>query len=158
MNRLKNLTPPFLFLLFAACATTNTMSTDSINTDFNIIAQGQFSNISLARELVITNKADWQRLWNIHRGSQQRKIPRINFDNKIVIVIFAGQQPSGGYAVGVSHLKRLDDNLVVVVTFKEPRNGQSVSLALTQPYIFISTEKVDGKVSFVANTATNLTY
>ena len=73
----------------------------------------------------------------------------------MVIAVFAGQQPSGGYAVGISHLKRMDNNLYVSVTFKEPGRNETVSLALTQPYIFIATEKIDGKVIFIADTLSN---
>ncbi len=153
-----NLLLYFLFFLLTSCTTANTDPGNeddlyTVNANFNIIAQGQYSNISLAREIVIKNNKDWQRLWAIHSGNQKQQRPTVNFDNSMVIAIFAGQQPSGGYAVGVSSLKRLDDNLTVAVTFREPQQGESVSLALTQPYIFISTATVDGKVSFIADTS-----
>ena len=158
MNKLYNPKSLIYFLLFllTSCSTTDTNSDNddalyTINANFKIIAQGQYSNISLARELIVKNKKDWRRLWEIHSGNQKQQRPHVNFDDNMVIAIFSGQQPSGGYAVGVSKLKRLDDNLTVSVTFKEPQQGKSVSLALTQPYIFISTAKVDGKVTFVAD-------
>lgn len=147
----------FLSILLTSCATTEVTqpvedNIYTINAAFNIVARGQFSNISLERQLIIKNKEDWQRLWNIHRGDRKNQSPKINFNDKIVIAIFSGQQPSGGYAVGVSQMKILDDNLYVGVTFKEPQQGDQVSLALTQPYIFVSTNKVDGKVIFIADT------
>ncbi len=158
MNKLYNLNPLlyFLFFILTSCSTTSTNPDNddalyTINANFKIIANGQYSNISLTRELVIKNKKDWQRLWEIHSGNQKKKRPRINFDDNMVIAIFAGQQPSGGYALGVSSLKSLDENLTVSVTFTEPPQNEQVSLALTQPYIFISTAKVDGKVTFVAD-------
>ncbi len=156
MNKYDNLKPLlyFLFVLLTSCATTNTDLSDdqlyTVNVKFNIVAQGQYSNISLPRQLVITNQSDWQRLWQIHGGNQKQQLPQINFDDNMVIAIFAGQQPSGGYVVGINGLKRLDENLTVLVTFREPQPGEQVSLALTQPYIFISTAKVDGNVRFVA--------
>ncbi len=159
MNKLQPIKLLLLLLsiLLTSCATTEVAqpvenNIYTINAKFNIIARGQFSNISLERQLIVKNKEDWQRLWNIHRGDKKNKSPRINFNDKIVIAIFSGQQPSGGYAIGISQMKILDDNLYVGVTFKEPQQGDSVSLALTQPYIFVSTNKVDGKVIFIADT------
>ncbi len=147
------------FFLLTSCATNNTIildeDSDFANPPFRIIAQGQYSNISLSRQLVIKNRQDWQRLWNIHRLQPDLKRPYINFSNDMVIAVFAGQQPSGGYAVGINHLKRMDNNLYVSVTFKEPGRNETVSLALTQPYIFIATEKIDGKVIFIADTLSN---
>jgi len=156
MNKFNILIYP-LFLLLSACATTE-ISPDNdatyiINIEFKIIARGQFSNISLTKQLVIKNKRDWQQLWNIHNEGQNTRRPPVNFDDDIIIAIFTGQQPSGGYAVGISKMKKLDGNLYVTVTFKEPSPGDAVSLALTQPYIFVSTPKIDGKVSFIADTA-----
>ncbi|VAW97102.1 hypothetical protein MNBD_GAMMA23-1262 [hydrothermal vent metagenome] len=158
MNKQNNLNPLlyFLFFLLTSCGTTNTGSSTenelyTIAVNFNVIANGQHSNISLARQLVVKNKSDWQHLWDIHSGNKKQQRPRINFDDDMVIAIFAGQQPSGGYTLGVSRLKKLDDNLTVLVTFKEPPQDGVVSLALTQPYIFISTAKVDGKVIFKAD-------
>lgn len=154
MNRLFPLIT--LFLLLSACATStpeNTFdeaSNDNPNVKFKILAQGIHSNISLVNQMVIRTQKDWMQLLKIHASTNAASLPTIDFSNNIVIVIFAGQQPSGGYSVGVSNIKRADDNLFVSVTFTEPKAGSTVTLALTQPYIFLVTEKVDGKILFLA--------
>ena len=125
-------------------------TSDNLNVSFDIISQGAFSNISLPNQLVIKNNKDWQRVLRIHGNSPEAKKISIDFDDKIVIAIFAGQQSSGGYHVGVSNIKRIDSNLYVTVTFSAPRKNESVSLALTQPYVMFSTNKVDGKIIFLA--------
>ena len=145
-----------VILTLSAC-TTNSLpidyddeTSDNLNVPFNIISQGAFSNISLPNQLVIKNNKDWQRVLRIHGNSPDSKKISIDFDDKIVIAVFAGQQPSGGYTVGVSNIKRINNNLLVTVTFNEPRKNQSISLALTQPYIMFSTKKIDGNIIFLA--------
>ena len=142
-------------LIASSCATTSSPPADdgtgdNLNVKFDIISQGQHSNISLPNQLVIKTKNDWLRLLKIQGNTQDFKNANIDFYEKIVIAIFAGQQPSGGYSVGISNIKRIDSNLYVTVTFTEPTAKQSVSLALTQPYIMLSTEKVDGRIIFLA--------
>ncbi|MBN4080414.1 protease complex subunit PrcB family protein [Beggiatoa alba] len=119
--------------------------------DFKIFSTGSFSNISLPQQLVIRTKKDWLHFWKIHNDGQGLKRPKVNFDQNMVIAVFAGQQPSGGYSVGISHLKQHDENLYVMLSFTEPKPGELVSLALTQPYILISTENIDSKVIFLAD-------
>lgn len=154
-------------LIVTSCATTSSSSIeedetgDNLNVKFKTISQGQYSNISLPNQLVIKNKKDWLRLLKIQGNTQGFKNTKIDFYENIVIAIFAGQQPSGGYSVGVSNIKRIDSNLYVTVTFTEPAKNESVSLALTQPYIMLATEKVEGKIIFLAppaHPASNVSY
>ncbi len=146
-------------LNLSACASSNDFfddgTGDNPNVAFKIIAQGQYSNISLANQLVIKNKKNWLRLLKINADStildsKHAKNLAIDFDDKVVIAVFAGQQPSGGYSISISNIKRVDDNLLVTLHFKEPGNNSNVSLALTQPYIMVSTDIVDGKIIFLA--------
>jgi len=144
-----------LVLSISACSTSPTVTTededigDNLNVRFNIISQGSHSNISLPNQLVIKNKKDWQRLLLIHNDPKTSRTPSINFQDKIVIAIFAGQQPSGGYTVGVSNIKRINENLFLTLSFTEPKRNDPVSLALTQPFIILSTNKVEGKIIFL---------
>lgn len=165
MNKLKyyNLKMISLILMsllaLSSCASTSTSYNDdeeagnNLNVKFTTLAQQSFSNISLPRQLVIKSTKDWLRLLKIHGNTQGLNKSNINVDfyENIVIAIFAGQQPSGGYTVGVSNIKRIDGDLYVTLTFKEPGKNEDVSLALTQPYIMISTEKIDGKIIFLAS-------
>lgn len=161
MNKLKYLKiiSALIFVLItlslSSCAVTTTPpfddgTGDNLAVKFNIISQGEFSNISLPNQLVIRNKTDWLRLLKIQGNTEGFKHANVDFYDNIVIAVFAGQQPTGGYSVGVSNIKRVDSNLYVTVTFTEPKKNETVSLALTQPYIMISTAKVDGKIIFLA--------
>jgi len=148
----------FCFVSLLSCSTGNTITDpdedfiDNPNVKFNIIARGHYSNISLANQLVIRNTKDWQQLLKINGDASLTTLPAINFDEQFVIAVYAGQQPSGGYAVEVTNIKRLDDNLFVSVALTEPEKNENVSLVLTQPYIIVATQSVDGKVIFLANT------
>lgn len=159
MNKRYNIKYSFLLislLLMSACSTPSTSnfdddeSTDNLNIAFNTLLQGQFSNISLPNQLVIKTSKDWRRLLKIHGDIKNLKKQKVDFYDKIIIAIFAGQQPSGGYAVNVTNIKRIDNNLHVTVSFHEPGNNESVSLALTQPFILLETDKVEGRIIFLA--------
>jgi len=158
-NNLNLLLVLCLNLTLFACATTKNSDThesedeiiqNNLNVKFRTLSQGAYSNISLANQFVIRNQKEWQRSWDIHNGRNSNNRPDVNFENDFVIAVFAGQQPSGGYKVGISNITRKDQDLFVTLTFTEPGRNEKVSLALTQPYIFIATRKVEGKIIFLA--------
>ena len=156
--RTKNFFIATSFLLLMACASNDTSNIEPANDDlsynpsvkFKILSQGQHSNISFPNQFVFRNLQQWKQSWSIHGGGNTSTLPTVNFENDIVIAIFAGQQPSGGYLVGVSNIMRKNENLFLTITFKEPKPNENVSLAHTQPFIFISTAKVKGNVIFLA--------
>lgn len=149
-----------VILSLGACSTSSTEffddgTGDNPNVAFTVIARGQYSNISLPNELVIKSTKDWLRLLKINGDTsiltgKNSKSLAIDFDEKIVIAVFAGQQPSGGYSIDITNIKRVDNNLLVTLKFNEPGRNESVSLALTQPYIMVSTDQVEGKIIFLA--------
>ena len=141
-------------LVLAACTAAGGADPDEdagmapVDPVFQVVAQGSTSNITLPRQLVIVRQADWETLWRIHTNGQRTRRPRINFAQDMVIAVFAGQQPSGGYAVKIEKLKINDEILDVYVSFHEPGPTDKVSLALTQPYYIVSTPRYFGKVRF----------
>ena len=159
MNKLKHhylLTLLFAFILLSSCATSSNTNIDedeegnNLNVKFEVLLNGSFSNISLPNQLVIRNSKDWLRLLKIHGNTQGIKKKSIDFDDNIAIAIFAGQQPSGGYSLNITNIKRIDENLFITVNFHQPTQKEKVNLALTQPFIILSTKKVDGKIIFLA--------
>ena len=147
-----------VFSLLSACQaplTYDDETGDNPNVAFKVIAQGQHSNISIANQLVIRNKSDWINLLKINGDNslntpEKSKHLAVDFGDNIVIALFAGQQPSGGYSININNIKQVDNNLFVTINFTEPNKNEGVTLALTQPYIMVTTEKNDGKVIFLA--------
>ena len=159
MNKLQRhylLSLLFAFIALSSCATSSNSNIEddeegnNLNVKFEVLLDGAFSNISLPNQLVIKNSKDWLRLLKIHGNTNGIKKKNIDFDDNIVIAIFAGQQPSGGYSLNVTNIKRIDENLFVTINFHQPAQNEKVGLALTQPFILISTKKVDGKIIFLA--------
>jgi len=146
----------FAFIALSSCATSSNSNIEddeegnNLNVKFEILLDGSFSNISLPNQLVIKNSKDWVRLLKIHGNANGIKKNKIDFDDNIVIAIFAGQQPSGGYSLNVTNIKRIDDNLFITVNFHQPAQNEKIGLALTQPFILLSTKRVDGKIIFLA--------
>ena len=159
MNKLKHhylLTLLFSFIALSSCATSSNLNIDedeegnNLNVKFEVLLDGAFSNISLPNQIVIRNSKDWLRLLKIHGNTKGMKKKSIDFDDNVVIAIFAGQQPSGGYSLNITNIKRIDENLFITVNFHQPAQNEKIGLALTQPFIILSTKKVDGKIVFLA--------
>ena len=67
------------------------------------IAKGGVSGIVEARQLVVTNAAEWTKLWTAHRANVRgdTKLPEIDFAKEMVVFVALGQQRTGGYAVQI---------------------------------------------------------
>jgi serine/threonine-protein phosphatase 6 regulatory ankyrin repeat subunit B len=91
---------------------------------------GQYSHKKNPSELVIINDFEWKRLWN--RLFPERSIPDVDFNKYVVVCVFLGVRPAGGYSVefGQPHLK---DNKMII-PYKENKPEGVVTQAFTQPY------------------------
>lgn len=78
------------------------------------------------------------------RGEEkaQRIAKQIDWQTEQVIVVFGGQQRSGGFSVDVKRIASVDiQRLVVEAKLNRPGPNQPVTLALTTPYVIIKTQR-----------------
>lgn len=103
------------------------------------IAKGVRSGIREFLETVIRNDAEWRALWQRHTSLQSTPppLPAIDFKNELVIAIFLGEKPTGGYAVEITSAERSDGVLTITYDEKSPRPGGMTIQALTQPFDII---------------------
>lgn len=103
---------------------------------YETIRKGQISGIHEATQIVIRSAAAWQDLWRKHTAFQaeQRPSPAVDFGRDIVIGVFLGSRPTGGYAAEIVNIEK--DNGMTTVNFKEttPPRGSMVTQSLTQPF------------------------
>jgi hypothetical protein len=75
----------------------------------------------------------------------------VDFEKETIIGYFDAVRSSGGYALGANYLKRIktkeETKLVMSYTLTSPQGA--ATMALTQPYHFIKTEKIAGKVELI---------
>jgi hypothetical protein len=59
-------------------------------------------------------------------------------DGVVLIAVFQGQQPTGGFTVRITRIERSGERLVVHATFTKPLDNAFVTQALTSPLHLVS--------------------
>lgn len=148
--KLKKFSPGFLFLLLTACAVEQKdVDVYQIVVPFSTIEKGSLSGITRPRQFVIDSNQDWGIFWRTHKERGNVKLPVVNFETEMVLAIFAGQQPSGGYSIKIEKIKLIDETLKIYFSYREPGPSENVTLAITQPYHIVRAEKRKGKIEFI---------
>lgn len=109
------------------------------------IGQGTSSGINDEVRQVVSNQGDWEGFWAGHTAdtTPARPLPAINFDESMVVAVFTGIKPTGGYSVEIKGVA----NGKVTFETKSPQGGM-VTQALTQPFHIVLCPKVDGELEF----------
>lgn len=69
------------------------------------------------------------------------------FNDKIYVIVTRGEKPTGGYDIGISDMKLVNNDdetqtLVVYTTFTDPKPGDIVTQVITYPYEAAATDLV----------------
>jgi hypothetical protein len=98
---------------------------------------------------LITNREEWQSLWNrVHTHVIPKPdLPEVDFSHRVIIAVFQGEQRNGGFEITVTDLVKNGKKLTAKVTEVSPGSSCAVTAALTQPYHIIVTDKMP-KVKF----------
>jgi hypothetical protein len=92
----------------------------------------------------------WQSLWKTMRGKSipLPELPEVDFQKHMVIGVFMGSRPTGGYSVHITRIMK-KDTMIVSVRETAPGPGDLVSMALTAPYHVVVVPRSDKPVAFV---------
>lgn len=103
---------------------------------FVSIASGVTSGIAVRREITITSPEAWGTLWAEHAYAigQAGPAPPVDFSREVVIAIFLGTRPTGGFSVAIHRVERRERGLIVYYRESRPARDSLVSQALTQPF------------------------
>ena len=147
----KALTINLLILsVFAACSKDDHDLNKSI--EFQTIEKNFYSGIKDPQNILIDNANAWQELWDKTTVWTPDELPHVDFTKSMVIAVYMGEKPSGGFDIEISALKESDDAVEVVTKLSIPESGQGVTQALSQPFHIIKIAKTDKKVTFgIAN-------
>ncbi len=115
---------------------------------FEVIKKGRQSGITQMETDVITNREDWQKLWERHDPSKLNKIPTIDFSKKIVLAVFLGERPNAGYSVEILSITAAPNATKVVYSVKKPAPGAMTAQMITQPCHIVVCDKVPSPVTF----------
>jgi protease stability complex PrcB-like protein len=109
---------------------------------FKTIAKGVRSGIREPSQIGIRSQSDWLKLWRQHGSTSTTPapVPNIDFDKEIVVAVFLGERPTGGYAVEISSAEVTDASLTVFVKETSPNPGAIVTQGFTQPFHIVRIE------------------
>lgn len=112
--------------------------------------KGAFSGIQEPCQTVVTNKADWEALWNRHEANVEpkRPVPEVDFAAEAVLVVALGRKNTGGYSVEIVDFRKTAEGAEAIVKTKSPKPGALNIQALTAPVHMAAAPKTDGKIVF----------
>jgi len=115
------------------------------------LAKGVFSGVKEARQEVIKEAAQWEKLWKQHglSANSAQKIPAVDFSKEMVIVATMGVKRTGGYAIEIAGAEVSGQSLKISVKQSSPPPGALTIQALTAPFHFVAAPKSDLKPEFV---------
>jgi hypothetical protein len=113
---------------------------------FSSIARGTYSSVTVAEEALIGSSAEWQRLWARHAPGTPA--PAVDFVAALVIAVFAGQRPTGGYGVQILDIESRGAETVVSYEVTAPAPGVMVSQVHTAPFHIVTLPRPTSRIRF----------
>ena len=104
------------------------------------------SGIDRAEQLVARTAAEWQSLWQRHAPG--RSAPTVDFAKSMVVAVFLGSRPSGGFQVEITGVRTDGKTLVVQWAERRPAPGQMAAQVLTAPSHIVTVPRHAGEVRF----------
>jgi hypothetical protein len=104
------------------------------------------SAIDRPEQLVARTAAEWQTLWQRHAPG--RPAPAVDLAKNMVIAVFLGSRPSGGYGVEITGIRTDGTTLVVQYAERRPAAGQVAAQVMTAPAHIVSVPRQTGSVRF----------
>jgi PrcB C-terminal len=98
--------------------------------------KGQHSGVTMFRTVVVKSPQEWQVLWTEHTNYiiPPPPAPDVDFDQSMVVGIFAGTKPSAGYGVTIVDVSARPGKVVVSYQETNPPAGMATPAVITQPY------------------------
>ena len=94
---------------------------------------------------VVRDEESWKSLWG---EASSEKLPEVDFTQFMVVGVFLGLKPTGGYEAEILEPKVEGKRLVVEYREENPPPGSFVIQAFTSPYHLMILPKTDLPVAF----------
>lgn len=105
--------------------------------------------------MVFRDAESWETFWDrycmvITGEGEKLPPPEIDFSTHMLIGVFSGEKPTGGYSISIQGVLESPKNLVVEYQEKSPPPDAIVTLALTYPCQIITLPCSEKSVEFKA--------
>lgn len=106
------------------------------------IDKGEYSGIETREQSVVESPTEWEEFWSKHSSLEvpSPKLPEVDFPQEMVIAVFSGWRPNGGYSTEITKVELAEDEIRVYYTETSPEAGQPVTEAETQPFHIVKIE------------------
>jgi hypothetical protein len=104
------------------------------------------SAINAPRQITVRSATEWGTLWK--ENGANAPLPAVDFSREMVVGVFLGSRPTGGY--GVEIVRAIGNSGALVVEYVEsaPSRDAITAQILTAPYHLAAIPKHEGMVSF----------
>jgi hypothetical protein len=102
---------------------------------FTKIIRGSNSTVTTRVNYVITSVDELQKLWEMVDATDE--LPAVDFKKEVVLAVFAGEQPTTGYAISVSKVEDRDAR-TVSITLMKPDGDCMTGQSITAPYEIVA--------------------
>lgn len=142
-----------VFILIAVMLTACNGSKNKLSgveVPFDSLAHNMYCSIDAKRQVVLQNKADYQKLWDeIYMNlDQMPRVPDVDFGKFTVVAVFMGIKNTGGFDIRIDRISTKEDKLLVDFTETSPGVNCMVTDAITKPYDFVKIKKTDKQFEF----------
>ena len=103
---------------------------------FQTVDKGIHSGVKERLQIVIREQSEWKDFWQRHASirANQPPPPAVDFGDQIVVAVFLGDKPTGGYEIAIISVEQTNGVLTVSFSEKEPRPGAISTQAFTQAF------------------------
>ncbi len=127
-----------------------------VQIDFSVVESDLMSVIETKKEIVIDNMSDWEDVYaEIHSREllpeqASLEIPAVDFDEYILIGVFAGEKPNPNYGIKINKIIKSEKAITVQVQniYAEPPEGTGTIQVIVQPYEIIKIKKTSLPIEF----------
>jgi len=122
---------------------------------FRTLAKGIFSAFREPKRELIKDKSEFEKAWAqcSARDESRTKIPDVDFETEMVLLVAMGQQRTGGYAIEITAVTPTQDRVRVALKTKEPAPGGITIQALTAPFHMVAVPRSELKLEFITQSA-----
>jgi predicted outer membrane lipoprotein len=140
------MTMPWLLGVVGPALLAAAFAQPAVPVEFTVVERGGQSNIERPREAVVRTAAEWTALWTEHATDRER--PPVDFTTSMIVAVFLGSRPTGGYSVELTSVERNSEGTVVTYRENRPAKDMMTTQVITMPFVIASLPKSDGPVRF----------
>lgn len=104
------------------------------------------SGIDRPQQSIARTSEEWQSLWQRHAPG--RPAPAVDFTKNMVVGVFLGSRPSGGYQAEITGIAVEGGVMVVKWAERRPGPGQVAAQVMTAPSHLVTVPRHSGEVRF----------